>query len=154
MQVNGVDNATLNGQTFTEVDAVNQPGMYRINLTDALMTTTASISPGDTVQLWIDDQSAPSTPSPFKFQAIEQGADNSSIAATLATVDGKIDTIDTNVDSILVDTVSIEAKVDIIDTVVDSNATEIGLAQGAGFVTGTDSLEQISSRQFFGGTTV
>jgi hypothetical protein len=152
MQVNGVDNVTLNATTFTEVDAVNQPGIYRLNLTDALLGTTASVVPGDVVQIFIDDQAAPSTPAVFKFTATEHTLDT--LNTTLGTIDGKIDTIDTVVDSIQVDTTSIETKVDTVDTVVDSNATEIGLMQGGGFATGTDSLEQISSRQFFGGTAI
>lgn len=47
-------------------------------------------------------------------------------AASLSTVEGKIDTIDTNVDSILVDTNSIESKVDIIDGIVDDILQDTG----------------------------
>lgn len=62
-------------------------------------------------------------------------ADASVVAGLIAGVDAKVDIIDTNVDSILVDTgTTLDGKIDVIDGIVDSilvDTAEIGVA-GAG----------------------
>lgn len=62
-----------------------------------------------------------------------RGTDNAATAAALTTHDGKLDTVDTNVDAILVDT----------GTTLPATLTDI---QGATFNTSTDSLEAIRNR--------
>ena len=83
-------------------------------------------------------------------------------AAALSTHDGKLDTVDANVDAVLVDTgttlpatlTTIEGKVDTVDGVADAILVDTGTTipatltdmAGATFATGTDSLEALRNR--------
>ena len=83
------------------------------------------------------------------------GTDNAALATALVTHDGKLDTVDANVDSILVDTgTTIPGTITTIDTNVDSILVDTGTTlparltgiEGAGFLTATDSIEAIRNQ--------
>jgi hypothetical protein len=159
-QKNGVDITGLNTLVLAEVDAANQPGIYSISLTDAILAGAGVTAvAGDIIEMYLDAPGGASAPAVFKFVVREKI--NEDLSTELAAVDAKIDIIDTNVDDIetlLNDgtngLAAIKTAIDTVDGVVDGNATALNDIQGAGFATGTDSLEAISERVFPGGTVI
>lgn len=113
-QKNGVDITGLNGLVLIEVDSLNQPGLYRINLTDAILIgANVLATPGDVLELYINGQGAGnSAPAVHKFRATAKDLDD--LSSEIGVVSGKIDVVDGVVDDILVDTADMQPRV--IDT--------------------------------------
>lgn len=124
-QKNGVDITGLNGLGFAEVDGSNQPGVYRLNLTDALLIAANVLAvKDDIIQLYINDTAVGLVaPAIVKFQVHEETED--SIFDLIEVVEGKVDTIDGIVDTILVDTADMQPRIVDIETDVDANRTTL-----------------------------
>jgi len=137
-QKNGVDITGLNALAFTEVDAVNQPGIYRINLTDAVLTgVNVTAVKGDVIEIFINGLSGGnSAPVAFKFTVTEETLD--SIATRQTSIESKVDIIDTNVDDILSDTEDMQPRV--VDIEIDVDANRTTLESG---ISGLDALKAL-----------
>ena len=106
--------------SVAEVDATNAPGVYKLTLTstetDANIGTLAGKSSTASVSL---------IPTTIQFERLPNAAPGASAGVALTSsvddVETKVDTVDSNVDAILVDTgTTIPATIATVDTVVDA----------------------------------
>ena len=102
ISIDGAATAATNDVAPTELDATDAKGIYIFDMTQG--ETNGDLIVISPVSSTADIDIRPVI---IYTQTVMRGTDSAATAASLTTVEGKIDTVDANVDSILVDTAEI-----------------------------------------------